>query len=124
MKSLISLALIFFSFSAFAYDAICISNNPNIRSRVSYTEVRGGNVESLELFDDIDFNDLRIPRGYYTPFRDVEAKLLAAGSDIYCDEGAYLRGRFNANSQLILNLTCNNDSGPSMTLMSLKLDCI
>ena len=122
MKS-IAIFTAFFSFSAFAYDAICISNNPNLRSRVSYTEVRGY-TESVELFDEIQSGDLIIPQGDYKPFKDVEGKLLAAGSNLYCDEGAYVRGKFDANNQLVLSVTCHNDSAPSMTLMTLKLDCM
>lgn len=124
MKFTIALMTIFFSVSSFAYDAICISNNPNLRSRVSYTEVRGGYSESFELYDDVHYKELKIPRGDYRPFKDVEGKLLAAGSNIYCDEGAYVRARFDVNYQLELSVVCKNDSGPSMTLLNLKLDCI
>lgn len=124
MKSIIALVSVFFSFSALAYDAICISNNPNLRTRVSHTEVRGGYTEHIELFEELNFRGVKVPRGSYFPFDDVERELVVAGNNISCDEGAYLRAKFDANYQLELSVICKNDSGPTMTLLNLKLDCM
>jgi len=123
MKSSIFLFLALFSLKSFAFDPICVSHTPHLTTRSSYTEVRGF-TEFIELFDSVKLNGFTIPKGVYTPFDDVEAELNSAGNDIYCDEGAYVRARFNSQFFLELSLLCKNDSGPSMTLANLKLDCL
>ena len=123
MKPLFFLLLSLLLIEGHAYDPVCVSHSTNLIARASYTTVYGY-TEFIELFDEEKINGFTLPRGVYTPFQDLEAELNAVGNNIYCDEGAYLRASFNFQAYLVLSLVCKNDSGPSVTLTTLKLDCL